>query len=111
MSVIPQTLRASGGFVPLGPLKGLCPGPAGLIGPQTPRLLTPPLTTNPGSAPGPCSISVTRRVTCIPTPRDKQRKRSFQVYIERTTQKKIAVTFIQRDRSCSKNLNTMNNTN
>ena len=37
---------------PLGPLPGFCPGPAGdLKRPQTPRLLTPTLTTNPGSAP------------------------------------------------------------
>jgi hypothetical protein len=52
MSVIPQTPRAygGGGFVPLDPLLGLCPGPAGdlkrslgtLRGPQIPLLLTPP---------------------------------------------------------------------
>jgi hypothetical protein len=29
MYVIPQTPRAYGGFRPLGPLPGLCPGPAG----------------------------------------------------------------------------------
>jgi hypothetical protein len=29
MSVIPQTPRASGGLSPLGPLPGLCLGPAG----------------------------------------------------------------------------------
>jgi hypothetical protein len=39
-----------GGFVPLCPLPGLCPGPTGDL--KTPRLFTPPLTTNPGSAPG-----------------------------------------------------------
>ena len=45
--------RASGGLSPPGPLPELCLGPAGdLKRSPTPRLLTPPLTTNPGSAPG-----------------------------------------------------------
>ena len=49
MSVIPQTPRVP----PVGPLPGL----SALVrlgtfsGPQIPRLLTPPLTTNPRSAP------------------------------------------------------------
>ena len=47
--LIPQTPRASGGFDPLCPLPGLYPGPTGDL--KTPRLLTSPLTTNPGSAP------------------------------------------------------------
>ena len=54
MSVIPQTPRASGGFRPLGPLPGLYPRPAGDLK-AVPRPLAyprPPLTTNPGSAPG-----------------------------------------------------------
>ena len=38
--LIPQTPRASGGFVPLCPLPGLYPGPTGDL--KTPRLLTPP---------------------------------------------------------------------
>ena len=53
--LIPKIPRASGGFAPLGSLPGFYPGPAvTLSGPQTPRLLTPPLTTNPGTAPGIC---------------------------------------------------------
>ena len=54
MSVIPQTPRASRGIRPLGPLPGLCPGPAGdLKRPPDPSpTYAPPLTTNPGSAPG-----------------------------------------------------------
>ena len=51
--LISQTPRASGGFCPPGPTTTALSlthwGP--LSGPQTPRLLTPPLTTNPGSAP------------------------------------------------------------
>jgi hypothetical protein len=47
-SPIKLTARASGGLSPPGPLPGFYPGPAGDL---TPRLLTPPLTTNPGSAP------------------------------------------------------------
>jgi hypothetical protein len=53
LSVIPQTPRASGGLRPPGPPTRDLPstrwGPNS--GPQTPRLLTPPLTTNPGPAP------------------------------------------------------------
>ena len=53
MSAIPQTPRASGGLSPPGPPTRALPstrwGPKSV--PQTPRLLTPPLTTNPGSAP------------------------------------------------------------
>jgi hypothetical protein len=50
MSVIPQTPRASGRLGIPGPPTVAVPWT--LSGPQTPRLLTPPLTTNPGSAPG-----------------------------------------------------------
>ena len=47
MSVIPQTPRAS------VPYKGSVRDPLGtLSGPQNPRIPTPPLTTNPGSASG-----------------------------------------------------------
>ena len=49
MSVIPKIPRASGGFAPLGPLPGFCPGPAGDL--KTLAYSRPPLTTNPGSAP------------------------------------------------------------
>jgi hypothetical protein len=53
MSVIPKIPRASGGLCPLGPYQGSALDQLGtLSGPQIPRLLTPPLTTNPGSAPG-----------------------------------------------------------
>jgi hypothetical protein len=53
MSVIPQTPELPGGLAPLVPCQGSALDPLGtLSGPQTPRLLTPPLTTNPGSAPG-----------------------------------------------------------
>jgi hypothetical protein len=55
MSVIPQTPRVSRGLCPLGPLPGLCIGPAGDLkrSPDTlPTHAPPPLTTNPGSAPG-----------------------------------------------------------
>jgi hypothetical protein len=46
--LISKPPRASGG---LGP-RGSALGPLGTVcGPQTPRLLTHPLTTNPGSAP------------------------------------------------------------
>jgi hypothetical protein len=53
MSVIPQNPRASRGLRPLGPLPGLCIGPAGDLkrSPDTSPNHTPPLTTNPGSAP------------------------------------------------------------
>jgi hypothetical protein len=53
MSVIPQTPRASGGLAPpWAPYQGSALDPLGtLSGPKTPRLLTPPLTTNPGSDP------------------------------------------------------------
>ena len=54
MSVIPETPRASGG---LGP-RGSALDPLGTVcGPHTPRLLTAPLTTNPGSAPGYVMVS------------------------------------------------------
>ena len=52
MSVIPQTPKGSGA-PPVPPTRALPStrwGPKS--GPQTPRLLTPPLTTNPGSVPG-----------------------------------------------------------
>ena len=50
MTVIPKIPRASG-----GPYQGSTLDQLGtLSGPQTPRLLTPPLTTNPESAPGQC---------------------------------------------------------
>ena len=54
MSVIPKIPRASGGpKLPWAPYQGSTLDQLGtLSGPQTPRLLTPPLTTNPGSAPG-----------------------------------------------------------
>ena len=53
MSVIPKIPRASGGpKPPWAPYQGSTLDQLGtLSGPQTPRLLTPPLTTNPGSAP------------------------------------------------------------
>ena len=53
MAVIHQTPRASGGLCPpWAHYQGSALDPLGtLSGPQTPRLLTPPLTTNPGSAP------------------------------------------------------------
>jgi hypothetical protein len=53
MSVIPQTHRASGGAWPSwAPYRGSALDPLGTVcGPQTSRLLTPPLTTNSGSAP------------------------------------------------------------
>ena len=54
MSVIPQTPRAygDGGFVPLDPLLGLCPGPAGdLKRSPDPPPTHAPLIPNPGSAP------------------------------------------------------------
>ena len=52
MSVIPQTPRASGELAPLGPLPGLCLGPAGdLKRSPDPSPTHAPLTTNPGSAP------------------------------------------------------------
>ena len=52
MSVIPQTPELPGGIAPLVPCQGSALDPLGtLSGPQTPRLLTPPLTTDPGSAP------------------------------------------------------------
>jgi hypothetical protein len=52
MSVIPQTPRASRGLRPLAPYQGSALDPLGtLCGPQIPRLLTLPLTTNPRSAP------------------------------------------------------------
>ena len=52
MSVIPQSSRASRGLRPWAPYQGSALYPLGtLSGPQTPHLLTPPLTTNPGSAP------------------------------------------------------------
>ena len=56
MSVIPKIPRASGGgeaLPPWAPYQGSTLCQLGILsGPQTPRLLTPPLTTNPGSAPG-----------------------------------------------------------
>ena len=54
MSVFPQTPRASGGLSPTCALyQGSALDPLGTIsGPQNPRLLTHPLTTNPVSAPG-----------------------------------------------------------
>ena len=55
MSVIPKIPRASGGgFAPLGPLPGFYPGPAGDLkrSPDPSPTHAPPLTTNPGSAPG-----------------------------------------------------------
>ena len=62
LSVIPQTPRASGGLRPPGPPTRDLPstrwGPKS--GPQTPRLLTPPLTTNPGSALGKSPIIKTK---------------------------------------------------
>jgi hypothetical protein len=53
MSVIPIIPRASGGALPpWAPYQGSTLDQLGTLnGPQTPRLLTPPLTTNPGSAP------------------------------------------------------------
>jgi hypothetical protein len=52
MSVIPQTPRAYGGPRPLGPLTGLCPGPAGdLMRSPDPSPTHAPLITNPGTAP------------------------------------------------------------
>jgi hypothetical protein len=53
MSVIPKIPKDSGGLCPpWAPYQGSTLDQLGtLSGPQTPRLLTPPLTTNPGSAP------------------------------------------------------------
>jgi hypothetical protein len=52
MSVIPKIPRASGGFAPCASYKGSNLDQLGtLSGPKTPRLLTTPLITNPGSAP------------------------------------------------------------
>ena len=79
MSVIPQTPRAygGGGFVPLDPILGLCPGPAGdLKRSQIPLLLTPPLIPNPGSAPA--NIFTTLRS-----------KYSFKMVIQRSTKKAL----------------------
>ena len=42
MSVIPQTPRASGGLNPLGPLPGLCLGPAGDAVPRPLAYSRPP---------------------------------------------------------------------
>ena len=56
MSVIPQTPKGSGA-PPVPPTRALPStrwGPKS--GPQTPRLLTPPITTNPGSAPDQCLL-------------------------------------------------------
>ena len=56
MSAIPKIPRASGGQNPLAPYQGYTLDQLGtLSSPQTPRLLTPPLTTNPGSVPDMCS--------------------------------------------------------
>ena len=53
MSVIPQTLRASEGLGTPWTLSDSALDPLGTIcGPQTPCLLTPPLTTNYVSVPG-----------------------------------------------------------
>ena len=54
MFVIPKIPRASGGALPpWAPYQGSTLDQLGtLSGPQIPRLLMPPLTTNPGSAPG-----------------------------------------------------------
>jgi hypothetical protein len=53
MSVIPQPPELPGGLAPWALYQGYALDPLGtLSGPQTHRLLTPPLTTNPGSAPG-----------------------------------------------------------
>jgi hypothetical protein len=54
MSVIPHTPEVPGGLAPLALYQGSALDPLGtLSGPQTHRILTlPPLTTNPGSAPG-----------------------------------------------------------
>ena len=51
--LIPKIPRASGGKAPpWAPYQASTLDQLGtLSGPQTPRLLTPPLTTNPGSAP------------------------------------------------------------
>jgi hypothetical protein len=50
--LIPKIPRASGGLCPLGPYQGYTLDQLGsLSGPQTPRLLTPLLTKNPGSVP------------------------------------------------------------
>ena len=55
MSVIPQTPRACGVLLPLGPLPGLCLRPARDLkrspDPSPPHAPPPPLTTDPGSAP------------------------------------------------------------
>jgi hypothetical protein len=52
MSVIPKIPRASGGLPSWAPYQGSTLNQLGTLSrPQTPRLLTPPLTTNPGSAP------------------------------------------------------------
>jgi hypothetical protein len=58
MSLIPKIPRASGGLCPpWAPYQGSTLDQLGtLSGPQTPRLLTPPITTNPGSAPDQCLL-------------------------------------------------------
>ena len=73
MSVIPQTPQSlrGGGFVPLDPLLGLCPGPAGDLkrspdpspthAPPNPKSLIRPWYPPTGSAlyeTGPCGLSV-----------------------------------------------------
>ena len=54
--------RVDGGFVPLDPLLGLCPGPAGdLKKSPDPSPTHAPLIPNPGSAPDNCLYSNTER--------------------------------------------------
>ena len=61
--LIPQTPEFPGGFASLAPYHGSALVPLGtLSGPQTPRLLTPPLTTHPGSAPELC-VRINNKIT------------------------------------------------
>jgi hypothetical protein len=70
MSVIPKIPRASGGFAPCASYKGSNLDQLGtLSGPKTPRLLTTPLITNPGS---PLFITFQDNPTYTPTTLTKE---------------------------------------
>ena len=86
MSVIPKIPRASGGKAPLAPYQASTLDQLGtLSGPQTPRLLTPPLTTNPGSAPDNNSLNESHNLAIpnyiIPIKKGKKKeKNNFILY-------------------------------